>query len=560
MQSSYISAKYPAHRKYHRPHDLLDRPDAIVIGSGIGGLGVASLLAQRRGMRVLVLEANSVPGGSTHCHEIDGFEFNSGIHSIGDMAEGGILRDLIDYVTQGQLAWQRMPEVHEICTFGEETYEWHSSPEANAEWIRARLPGEGDPMPYYRLEERIHKACAGYGVTKLLPEWMPVALREGIYRATAAPWRKYLHKSALEVMRKELGFSERLAAIFSYMYGNYGMTPSRVPFSLHAIVLNHYRMGAYYPIGGPAQFAASIIPVIENAGGQVAVSTAVERIVIENDRAVGVRLKNGGEIRAPLVISDASAYNTFAELLPPETYERSGYKQKLAGVQPSPPHYVLMLGYDKHIDLPPHVIWHMPQASGVGRYDIDGADALFRGSYRAEAMAGYVISPSARDAAWRERYPNKSTVVALCEMPWLAEWQRDPSRAKELDLALGRELLALVHRYMPQLAKETPVISVGRSPVGCHPTSWNGSSYGLAVTPERYLRDTHWLRPRTKIRGLYLTGQDALSPGFAGALTGASVAYSAITADVLPLVRGFGPPMRPALPAPVAAERDVEAA
>src|SRR5487761_2438450 len=79
------TAESPSKARYRKPTNYLESPDAIVIGSGIGGLGIASLLAQKRGMRVLLLEANVVPGGCTHCHEIDGFEFPSGLDSVGDM-------------------------------------------------------------------------------------------------------------------------------------------------------------------------------------------------------------------------------------------------------------------------------------------------------------------------------------------------------------------------------------------------------------------------------------------------------------------------------------------
>ena len=90
---------------------------------------------------------NDVPGGSTHCHEIDGFEFNSGGDSIGDMdprVGRGLFRATADFITGGKLEWAKMPDVHETCTFGDDVYEWFSSPEKNIEWIERRFPGEGN--------------------------------------------------------------------------------------------------------------------------------------------------------------------------------------------------------------------------------------------------------------------------------------------------------------------------------------------------------------------------------------------------------------------------------
>ena len=147
-----------AKQRYRPPKSYLQNPDAIVIGSGIGGLSIASLLAQKRGMRVLVLEANVVPGGCTHVHEIDGFEFPSGIDSIGDMdprVGRGLFRPTIDLVTGGKLAWAKMPDMHETACFGEDVYEWFSDPKKNIEWVERMFPGEGDVRAYYDLEEKI---------------------------------------------------------------------------------------------------------------------------------------------------------------------------------------------------------------------------------------------------------------------------------------------------------------------------------------------------------------------------------------------------------------------
>jgi hypothetical protein len=68
-------------------------------------------------------------------------------------------------------------------------------------------------------------------------------------------------------------------------------------------------------------------------------------------------------------------------------------------------------------------------------------------------------------------------------------------------------------------------------PMGCNPWSWDSCSYGLEGSSERYRDHTHVLQPHTKINGLFLTGQDTFSPGFAGALMGARFAYSAVTRD-----------------------------
>jgi len=533
-----LTAESPANARYKAPAKFIDSPDAIVIGSGIGGMGMASLLAQKKHMRVLLLEASPVPGGCTHVHEIDGFEFASGIDSVGDMdprVGRGMFRPAIDYLTGGKLQWSKMPDVHEVCTFGDDVYEWFSSPEKNIAWIEKMFPGEGNVRAYYELEDKIVGGATSWAFTKFLPEWMPVGMRDAAYFGA---WRKYMDRSVLDVLQNQLGFSERLTAIFSYMYGNHGRIPSKAPFSFHAANLGHYRDGAYFPVGGPGQIAECIIPIIEAAGGQLAVSSPVRRILVENNRAIGVELENGERVHSKLVISAASAYTTFMEFLDPELSARHGYVEKFDKLGPSPSHVYLLLGYDEAIDLPRHIVWEMPTYQDVSRYDLSKADELYKGEGRLRGMGGYLLSPSARDPLHSTRYPNKSTVVVLAEgIPaWVERAKTDPAFRADFSAGLAENLLRIAHRHMPQLVGKTPKVQRSGIPMGCNPRAWHGSSLGLEPSAARFVEHTHWLRPRTKIDGLWLTGQDSFSPGFAGAMLSSRITYAAMTGNWLSML------------------------
>lgn len=534
----YITTARPASQRYTKPNKLLENPDAIVIGTGIGGLSLASTLAQKRGMRVLMLEHNTVPGGSTHCHELGGFEFNSGVDSIGDMdprVGRGLFRATADYITGGKLEWAKMPDVHEICTFGDDDYDWFSSPEKNIEWVEKRFPGEGNVRAYYELEEKIEWWAWSWAVTKLAPSWVPESLREGFYGAFGGKWRQYMKRTTADVFKNELGFSKRLSAIFSYMYGNHGRTPDHSPFAFHAVNLFHYRNGAYYPVGGPSQIANCVVPIVESAGGQLAVSTPAEKILIENGRAVGVRLGDGTEVRSKLIISDASAYVTFMELLPDDVRDKLGYPRLFEQTGPSPAMCYLFLGYDEDIELPKHIIWHMPSYQGVDPYDLSAADKVYKGEMRFSGMGGYLLSPSARDPVYRQRCPNKSTVTVLAEATpaWVKRYREDASFRPEFDAGVRENMMALVHRHMPMLKGKTPSYIRTGVPVGCNPRAWGGCSLGIEPSGEHFTRDTHWLRPKTPIEGLWLTGQDSFSAGVCGSMVSGRLTYAAMTGDWL---------------------------
>ncbi len=74
--------------------------DAIVIGSGIGGLAFASIMAKLRKWRVLVLERHFKIGGFTHTFtRPGGWSWDVGLHYVGDMGKGMLGRRLFDYIT-----------------------------------------------------------------------------------------------------------------------------------------------------------------------------------------------------------------------------------------------------------------------------------------------------------------------------------------------------------------------------------------------------------------------------------------------------------------------------
>ncbi len=556
QRPDFVTQSQPLKSLYRKPDGYLEDPDVIVIGSGLGGLSFASTMAQKRESKVLVLEAGPVPGGCTSVFEDGGFEFNKGLHSVSEMDAAltpySPYAYAIEYITAGRLKWAQMPDVHEVTAMkGGWTHDWHSSPEANIAALTKRYPEHAKGIAgYYELEKKIAMRGAGWAMTKLLPDWVPEWTRELAFSTVGAPWKKYMKYSATEVLTKHLGLPNELATLFSYMYGNYGRTPEFAPFTLHAAVMFHYRHGAQYPIGGPAQIANTIIPIIEAAGGQVAVSSPVKEIIVENNRAVGVRLEDGTKIRSKLIVSGASAYETFMRLLPREVASTHGYPKLFEQVGMSPAHVYLFAGYDQHLELPKHIVWQLPDLDGVEGHDIAGADVQWKKHMNLKGGMSYVISPSARDPMWNQRYPDKSTIIVLAEAGpgWVERAKHDEGFRHELEAKLHSGFFELAHRHFPALRGKTPsYVKVG-TPVGCNVNARDGASYGLEASGDRFVRFTHALRPKTKVEGLYLTGQDAASPGIAGAMFSARFTYAAITGDIFHTLSKEASPLKRLLP------------
>ncbi|RYZ77448.1 MAG: FAD-dependent oxidoreductase, partial [Proteobacteria bacterium] len=100
--------------------------DAIVIGSGIGGMTAATLLARAK-KRVLLLERHTVPGGFSHTFKRKGYSWDVGVHYVGQMdKKNSILRRILDYVTEGQVHWTSLGEIYDEARIVGKRYPFYS--------------------------------------------------------------------------------------------------------------------------------------------------------------------------------------------------------------------------------------------------------------------------------------------------------------------------------------------------------------------------------------------------------------------------------------------------
>ena len=129
--------KYPSY-----PRLPLDESwDAIIIGSGIGGLAAAALLSLSAGKRVLVLERHYTAGGYTHVFHRPGYEWDVGLHYIGQVHDQtSTVRKAFDLVTNGQLQWEPMPDVYDRFVIGNQAYEFVSGTKPVARSSERLLP------------------------------------------------------------------------------------------------------------------------------------------------------------------------------------------------------------------------------------------------------------------------------------------------------------------------------------------------------------------------------------------------------------------------------------
>jgi all-trans-retinol 13,14-reductase len=508
---------------------LAETWDVIVIGSGIGGLTAAVLLAVHAGKRVLVLERHYVAGGFTHTFHRPGYEWDVGLHYIGKMQnENSAERRAFDHLTEGKVRWQAMPEIYDRFIIEGRTFEYAAGLERFREGLGQSFPGEIRAIDrYIAAVQACNRASGLYNAEKAVPA--PVAtLAGGLMRA---PYMRWARRTTREVL-ESFTCNRELIGVLTGQWGDYGLPPGKSSFAVHAMIAEHYFGGASYPVGGAGAIAAAIVPQIECAGGVVVTSAEVSAILLDGARAAGVRMSDGREFRSGVVLSDAGAANTFERLLPSNLPTLDSLRQKLRKLQPSTAHISLYVGLsqsDAALELQGTNLWVYPS------FDHDANVERFTCDLDAPLPGVYLSFPSAKDPDFQHRHPGKSTVEAITMFPYAAvdrwkenRWKRRGDEYGEFKERLRARLLVELERQAPSVVGNIAYTELSTPLTTRHFMNYgHGEIYGIASTPDRFLMRE--LGARTPIRGLYLTGQDAAGLGVVGALFGGVLGASAAT-------------------------------
>jgi phytoene desaturase len=374
--------------------------DVIIVGSGIGGLTCASLLA-KEGLKALVLERLNRVGGCCSNYDVNGFQPEVGAVVVMGGTVYHKLFELLDRRLEDYLELKPLDPVYHFHFLDGSSFSLPKEIEEMAEVISTLSPP--DVRNFYRLcadMKKVHdyyRACLDHRFPELrhvrsFPSLVKMAANDKLM--SALPILLRLSLGNAERVYRRYFEDPRIQFMFGWESLYAGLPPNRVN-GIDAMATYIGRKGYYYPKGGMRNVSLALKRIAEENGAEVRLNSEVERIVMRNGEAKGVKLADGEIVTSRSVVSNAHSRRTYLNLVGQENLP--GWAVRTVRRQPcSMPAPVVHLGLKERIQ---SVRAHLSLAgSGKRQYDALWTDCYDQGLLYRSAEGFYiVIDPSVTD-------------------------------------------------------------------------------------------------------------------------------------------------------------------
>lgn len=315
--------------------------DVIIIGAGMGGLASALRLAHQ-GFNVTILEKQSRPGGRSYVLEENGFRVDTGPTIL-------VMKSTFDemYHSIGEDIDQRLSFVQLDPNY---RIYYHDNTHIDLFSNMAQIASEVEKVEPGSAERLFRFIGAGAKKYELGMEFVDRNFDRITDLMNPIAGLRLLQTNAHQNLFKQVGayfnHNDKLTKAFSFHSMFLGLSPMDALAMYSLITYADIALGMWYPMGGIYSIIEDMLTLANELGVQVRTNAPVAEVLINNQRAVGVRLENGEKIPGDIVISNADLPYTYRELVPTE--HRKKYTDlRLERMSYACSGYLLYLGVNK---------------------------------------------------------------------------------------------------------------------------------------------------------------------------------------------------------------------
>lgn len=492
---------------------MTENYDVVIIGSGLGGL-VSAIILAKEGYRVCLLEKNQQFGGNLQTFVRDKTIFDTGVHYIGGLSEGQNLYRYFKYLDiLDDVPLKKMdPDGFDRITFDGDPNEYrHAQGYENfKKTLLVDFPEEERAIDAYI--EKMKETC------ELFPLY---GLKQG---------KPYYENTALfEVKAKDvleqITTNEKLRAVLSGSNLLYAGDGHRTPFYMHALSVNSYIESAYRCVNGGSQITKALLGRFREHGGKAYKRHEVTKFRTENGTVTSVETSNGKTIYGNIFISNVDPKITLA-MIGPENFRKS-YTSRIENIEST------IAAFSLYLVLKPKCIKYLNH----NYYHFKDYNAVWNAQdYTQESWPeSYMVSMGVNKNMGE--FGDNMTVMTYMHFDEVAPWVDTFNTAanknergqdyEEFKAQKAEKIIDELEKKFPDIrncieAKYTSTPLSYRDYIGCN----RGAMYGFVKDASNPLKS--FLSPRTKINNLYFTGQSLNMHGILGVTISGVVTCSEI--------------------------------
>ncbi|WP_018298593.1 phytoene desaturase family protein [Fangia hongkongensis] len=496
-------------------HDIENHYEAIVIGSGIGGLVAANYLANA-GVKVLLIEQHQLIGGYFHggWHKKNYFDYGTQSHEI----LGALLPIVRHLGIEDQIKFKKCQ--HSFVSENGLSLKMGNMQDARNSFSKAYVESQNDINNYFDYYEEVYEVAKSLNLDGM-GELIKSNTRDILTDYDGYWLNKQYHNDMMKFdsiissrkARSLLGRSRVARILSNFGYRNQSVLASGLFWHL-------WKDDYYYTENGNQDFANKLAMNIIAKGGAVAIGTSVIEIITEGEKVTGVRLGDKSVVHADYVICNTDLVFALETLLKGHPLIH-GLMNKAKKTPTSEAFFSSYIGTSIPVDElkqalnNSHHTWYFPDSDFADPFDIN-----FHKNLPVEISAPVLQNPNMT-------HSGGSQVVLQCfsSIAWMNHWKinRLGKRTKDylkLKAMVGQQLIENVEKYIPGFSESINFKMHGAPMTHTRYTgNYNGATAGWTWNPKRTLFKLNEQGVTTPFENLYFAGHWTLYPG--GLLTAA---------------------------------------
>jgi len=489
---------------------LKEKYDVVIIGSGLGGLVSANILA-RNGYKVCVLEKNNQYGGNLQTFARDKTIFDTGVHYVGGLDKGQNLHQYFTYLgIMKDLNLHKLDEnKYDVITFDNDTTEYYHAQgyENFASSLIKQFPEEEKAIHTYC--EKIKSVCSNFALYNLGDS---LTYNFDVLSLKITDYLDSISDNEL--------FKAVLVGSNSLYAGEL-----QTPFYVHALSINSYIESSYRFVNGGSQISKLLIRKIKEFGGETYKHQEVVDFGWDNDKLISVKTKQGKEVKATLFISNIEPKYTIKML--------GGKGMRKAFVKRIEQIESMISGFSMYITFKPNTFEYI----NYNHYHIKNPKGIYTAQEYTEKSwpEGYMVSMGVHKN--QTKWAKNMIAMTYMKIEEVKQWENTfntvaekSERGKKYDTFKEEKIeifLCELEKKFPKIRESIQTIYAStplsyRDYIGNH----GGAMYGYKKDADNTMKT--FLSPKTKLKNLFLTGQSLNMHGILGVTISAVLTCSHI--------------------------------